>query len=114
MSAEPAALAASAALPFKAATDTTLPGGSQWGLAVVLCCLALAAALWLLRRHGAASGTNWRRGRGAMVEVLETRLVAPQTQLVVARYGERQLLLSVGPAGTQCLRDDAVVPEGVA
>lgn len=113
MTTEPAALAAGAALPFKAAADTALPSGSQWGLAVVLCCLALVAALWLLRRRGSVS-RHLRRGRGAMVEVLETRLVAPQTQLVVARYGDRQLLLSVGPAGTQCLRDDAVTAEGAA
>ncbi|RZI92134.1 MAG: hypothetical protein EOP39_32500 [Rubrivivax sp.] len=66
--------------------------------------------MWLLRRRGGGSPT-WPRGRPAMVEVLETRAVAPQTQLVVARYAGRQLLLSVGPSGTQCLRDDAVATE---
>jgi hypothetical protein len=47
----------------------------------------------------------------ALIDVLETRSVGTQTQLVVTRYAGRRLLLSVGPAGTQCLRDD---PDGEA
>ena len=113
MTPEAASAAASAALPFKAAADTALPGASQWALALVLCCLALGVALWLLRRRSAIAA-GWPRGRVALVEVLETRLVAPQTHLVVARYCGRQLLLSVGPAGTQCLRDDAAAAQGMA
>jgi hypothetical protein len=90
-----------------------LPSGPQWMLALVLCCAALLLALWFLRRRGGAS-LAWPRERAAIVQVLETRAVAPQTQLVVARYAGRQLLLSVGPSGTQCLRDDAVATEQVA
>lgn len=100
-----AAVAASAPLPFKAAADTALPGASQWGMALLLCSAALAFALWLLRRRGAVAAA-WPRGRPAMVEILESRAVTPQHQLVVARYAGRQLLLSVGPSGIHCLRDD--------
>lgn len=108
-----ASAAASASLPFKAAADTALPPASQWGVALLLCCGALALVLWLLRRRGVA-GTGWPRGRPAMVEILEARAVTPQNQLVVARYAGRQLLLSVGPAGIQCLRDDEVAVERAA
>lgn len=102
-----AASAASAvALPFKPADDTALPSGGQWGLAVVLCLALLAALVLALKRRGGA--TAWRREAG-LVEVLERRALTAQTQLVVARYAGRRLLLSVGPTGTQCLRDD---PEG--
>ena len=103
-------VAASGPLPFKAAADTALPNGSQWGLALLVCCAALALLLWWLRSRGAVSSA-WPRGRLARVEVLEAHALGPQTRLVVARYGGRQLLLSVGPAGTQCLRDDDIATE---
>jgi hypothetical protein len=40
---------------------------------------------------------------------MERRALTAGTQLVVTRYAGRRLLLSVGPAGTQLLRDDADV-----
>lgn len=98
----PVVAAASAALPFKPADDA-LPSGSQWGLAIVLCVAALAVAVLALRRRGGQA--VWRR-TGGTLQVLESRALSPQSQLVVVRYGERQLLLCVGPAGAQCLRDD--------
>lgn len=97
--------AASAAIPYRPADDVALPGGSQWSLAIVLCLAALAVMLWVARRRGVA-GNAWPRGRSALLEVLETRNLGGQTQLVVTRYAGRRLLLCVGPAGTQCLRDD--------
>jgi len=102
----PPAIAASAAsIPFKPAEDAALPSGPQWGLAIVLCVAALGAILYQLRhRRGAVA---WRRESG-LLNVVETRALNPQVQLSVVRYGNRQLLLSVGPAGTQCLRDDPV------
>lgn len=103
---------ASTAIPYRPAEDAALPSGSQWGLAIVLCLAALAVLLWVARRRGGRRGA-WPRGRDAWVEVLESRSLGAQTQLVVTRYAGRRLLLSVGPAGTQCLRDepDAEVPK---
>jgi Flagellar biosynthesis protein, FliO len=100
----PPAANASAAIPFKPAEDPSLPSGPQWGLAIVLCMAALGAALWVLRRRG-NTANGWRR-QGGLLNVVETRALSAQVQLNVVRYGGRQLLLSVGPAGTQCLRDD--------
>lgn len=101
----PPGASASAAIPYRPADEATLPSGSQWGLAIVLCLAALAVMLWVARRRGVARGA-WPRGRQPQIDVLETRSLGAQNQLVVARYGGRRLLLSVGPAGTQCLRDD--------
>jgi len=103
------ATTASAAIPFKPAQDPALPSGPQWGLAIVLCIAALGAALWVLRRRG-NTAIGWKR-QGALLDVVETRALSAQVQLNVVRYGSRQLLLSVGPAGTQCLRDDPVEAE---
>lgn len=101
----PSATAASAAIPFRAIDDSALPSGSQWVVAMVLCLGALALTLWVLRRR-TLTAANWRRRPGALIDVLETRAVGPQTQLAVVRYAGRRLLLSVGPGGTRCLRDD--------
>lgn len=98
----PAISASAAAIPFKPVEDTALPSGPQWGLAIVLCVAALGAVLYQLRRRGAVA---WKR-EGGLLNVVETRALSAQVQLSVVRYGGRQLLLSVGPAGTQCLRDD--------
>lgn len=103
--ATPPASSASAAIPFKPAEDPALPSGPQWGLAFVLCLAALGAALWVLRRRGNALA--WKRPAG-LLDIVETRALSPQTQLSVVRYQGRQLLLSTGPGGTQCLRDDAL------
>jgi hypothetical protein len=105
----PPATTASAAIPFKPAEDPGLPSGSQWGLALVLCAAALAALLYLLHRRGKVI-VGWKRP-GSMLDVVETRALNAQVQLNVVRYGKRQLLLSVGPAGTQCLRDDPIGEE---
>jgi len=102
----PPTSSASAAIPFRPIDDSTLPGSGQWGCAILVCFVALAVIAWAMRRRGIVSAA-WARGRGAQIEVLETRSLGPQTQLVVARYGSRRLLLSIGPNGTQCLRDDA-------
>jgi flagellar biogenesis protein FliO len=104
----PPGTSASAAIPFRSADDTPLPSGSQWGLAIFLCLAALALMLWGVRKRGLARRA-WPLGRAALIDVLETRSLGAQTQLVVTRYAGRRLLLSVGPAGTQCLRDDAEV-----
>jgi hypothetical protein len=103
----PATSASATAIPFKPAEDPGLPSGPQWGLAIVLCALALGAALYLLRRRGGKLAVGWKR-QGGLLDVVESRALSPQAQLHVVRYGSRQLLLSVGPAGTQCLRDDPV------
>jgi hypothetical protein len=100
----PQATAASAAIPFKPAEDPALPSGPQWGLALVLCVAALGAALLVLRRRGNAA-IGWKR-QGGLLDVVESRALNAQVQLNVVRYRGRQLLLSVGPTGTQCLRDD--------
>lgn len=109
--ASPASAASTVALPFKPADDTALPGGGQWGLALVLCLALLAALVLALKRRGASA--VWR-GEPGLIEVLERRALTPQTQLVVARYAGRRLLLSVGPAGTQCLRDEADGADGAS
>jgi flagellar biogenesis protein FliO len=105
----PPATTASAVIPFKPAEDPGLPSASQWGLALVLCAAALGALLYLLHRRGKAT-VGWKRP-GGMLDVVERRTLTAQVQLQVVRYGERQLLLSVGPAGTQCLRDDPISDE---
>lgn len=102
----PATTASAAALPFKAADDAALPAGAPWGAALLVCAALAALAYQALRRRGGPA--PWRRDAG-LVEVVERRALTTHTQLVVARYAGRRLLLSIGPAGTQCLRDD---PEG--
>jgi hypothetical protein len=87
----PATSASAVALPFKPAEDPGLPSGPQWGLALVLCAMAV----------------GWKR-QGGLLDVVESRALGPQAQLHIVRYGGRQLLLSVGPTGTQCLRDDPI------
>lgn len=100
----PATTASAAALPFKPVDDSALPSGAEWSVALVLCLALLAVLVVALKRRGGHK--PWRREPG-MVEVLERRALNANTQLVVTRYGGRRLLLSVGPAGIQCLRDDA-------
>lgn len=105
-----AASASRATIPFKPAEDPALPSGSQWGLAIVLCLAALGVALWTLRRRTPQGAAGWKR-QGALLHVVESRALNAHAQLSVVRYGGRQLLLSVGPSGTQCLRDDPVAEE---
>lgn len=105
-SAVPASLAASAvALPFRPASEAELSTGASLALTSLLALALLAVAFLLSKRRGLAA--PWRRaGRAGQLDVIERRALTPQTQLVVARYGTRRLLLSVGPGGTQLLRDD--------
>lgn len=98
----PATSASAVAIPFKPAEDSALSSGPQWGLAIMLCIAALGAVFYQLRRRGAVT---WKR-ESDLLSVVETRALSPQVQLSVVRYGGRQLLLSIGPTGIQCLRDD--------
>jgi len=102
------ATTASAAIPFKPAEDTSLPTGSQWGLALVLCAVALGAALYLLHRRGGKAFIGWKLAGDNLLNLVESRALSPQVQLHVVRYRGRQLLLSVSNAGTQCLSDDPI------
>lgn len=91
-----------ASIPFRPAEDGGLaPAGSSasWFLLILL--LLIAAALLLKRRL--RPGPH----RTGLLEVTERCALTSGTQLVVTRYAGRRLLLSVGPAGTQLLRDDA-------
>lgn len=99
---------ASAPLPFKATDAAALPTAPQWGAAILLCLAALVAGIVALRRRGHAN--TWRRAVG-LLQVIETRTVGAHAQLAVVRYQGRQLLLSIGPGGTQCLRDDPAASE---
>lgn len=105
--------ASAPALAFKPETDAALPGASQWTLAILVCAAALAVALWWLRRRGHAAALPWAQPpAGRLITVLERTAVSPQVSLVAARYGSRRLLLAVGPAGAQCLRDEPLAEPG--
>ncbi len=95
--------AASSPLPFKASAAADLPTASEWLLALLLCAALLAALLWLLRRQ--QGKPQWGR-QSSLLKVLDRQALSPQVQLVVLQYHGRQLLLSIGPTGTQCLRDE--------
>ena len=101
-SAAPSASATSAGtMPFRAPDDVAMPLGAvsaPWLLLVLL--LAMGAGAVLKRRM-----RPWKRQPG-LLDVDERCSLTNTTQLVVARYAGRRLLLSVGPAGTQLLRDD--------
>ena len=94
---------ASAPLPFKTAPAADLPSASEWLLALLLCAALLMGLLWLLRRR--QGKLQWGR-QAQLLKVLDRQALSAQVQLVVLQYQGRRLLLSVGPAGTQCLRDD--------
>lgn len=93
--------ASASAIPFRASDDVTTPlgaTGASWMLLVLL--LAIGAWAVLKRRL-----RLWQRQPG-LLEVNERCSLTSTTQLVVASYAGRRLLLSVGPSGTQLLRDD--------
>lgn len=92
-----------ASIPFKTDADSASPSGQQWGLALVLCMALLVAAIVLLKRRGQAF--RWQR-RSLLVNVLENHPIGGQSQLVVASYAGRRLLICTGPGGASCLRDD--------
>ncbi|MEH0167835.1 flagellar biosynthetic protein FliO [Roseateles microcysteis] len=93
-----------APIPFKTDAASAGPSGQQWGLALVLCMTLLAAAMLLLKRRGGRA-FRWE-GRSPLLNVLESRAIGGQSQLVVASYAGRLLLICTGPGGTSCLRDD--------
>lgn len=103
---------ASSAIPFRTVGDSATPGAVQWLLAIGSCAVLLVLLVMLLRRWRGA----WRpmRAPGRQLRIVERVAAAPHTQLVVVEYAQRRLLLSIGPAGTSCLRDDPLEPGSVA
>ena len=99
------AAASAPALDFKRDVDPAMPGTPQWILAAVICVAALWIGVEILRRRGKVPSLG-RRGVHRLLSVEERTLIAPGVHLVVARYGSRRLLLSAGPQGVQCLKDD--------
>jgi hypothetical protein len=97
--------ASAASIPFRSADEGGLPAGASGASWFILVLLLLVAAVLLLKRR---LHQSWQRPTG-LLEVMERRALTAGTQLVVTRYAGRRLLLSVGPAGTQLLRDDADV-----
>lgn len=93
-------------LVFKAESDASLPGPQQWVTATLLCFAALAAAVWWLRRQSGLPRPMWGNSPDRLITVVARTALTQQTQLLVVDHGQRRLLLSVGPAGTQVLRDD--------
>ena len=107
----PSAPASAAALVFKPEAATELPGASQWLMALLLCAVLLAGLLWLLRRHGTAAPLlRAPAGAARQLQLLERLPLAPGTQLLAVRDGERRLLILLGPTGAQCLPEAAPVP----
>jgi hypothetical protein len=90
------------AMPFRAPDDVAMPLGAT-GAPWLLLALLLAIGVWAAFKRRVRL---WKRQPG-LLEVDERCSLTNATQLVVARYAGRRLLLSVGPAGTQLLRDDA-------
>lgn len=97
-------MAPSASIPFRPSDDVSLPSGAPTALLSILTLALLAGALVLLKRRVLSTR---RRGEPQLLEVSERCALTPNTQLVVTRYAGRRLLLSVGPTGTELLRDDA-------
>ena len=48
---------------------------------------------------------RWTRRR-SLLSVLESHPIGGQSQLVVASYAGRRLLICTGPGGASCVRDD--------
>lgn len=107
------ASAASAALPFKPEQAAELPGAGQWLIAMLICALALGLALfWLRRRFGTGQAAWPGAGIKRELQVLERCQLGPQHQLVLLRCGERRLLLSIHPRGSELLRDELLDKDG--
>lgn len=102
--AEPQPMAPAAGIPFRPAEEAGLPVGASGASWFILVPLLLGAAGLLFKRRLLP-----RQHRAELLEVMERCVLTTGTQLVVTRYAGRRLLLSVGPAGTQLLRDD---PDG--
>jgi hypothetical protein len=114
-------VAATAPIPFGVDRPELGPSAAQGVWAVLWLTVGLAALLWWLRRRtGGASHASvapwagWLKAPTAcQLQVLERSPVGPGCQLVVVRYGSRQLLLSISAQHSQCLRDD-FLPEAEA
>lgn len=97
-------------IPFKTDQSAELPGASQWLLAVLGCVILLAVLLKVVRHLGGRQTWNWRAGVGkqSAVAVLERTQLTANSQLVVARYRDRELLMVVGQNFATCIRDEPV------
>ena len=69
--------------------------------------LALAGALWGLRRRGFAAAVRPRRGDGRRLESLERLPLGPQHSLHLVRLGRKTLVVGCSPAGCTLLTDAA-------
>ncbi len=95
-------------IPFKAPAADAGPSLAQWSWAVLVCGLALGLALWWLRRRG--SWPTATAGSARPLQVLQREPLGPGSQLLVVRYGQRQLLLLQGPQGASCIKDEPYEP----
>lgn len=100
--AETRPMATAASIPFRSAEETGLPAGASGASWFILVLLLLVAAGLMLKRRLIP-----KQHRAELLAVTERCALTTGTQLIVTRYAGRRLLLSVGPAGTQLLRDDA-------
>lgn len=99
------AAASAPPLVFKAESDAAVLGPQQWLTATLLCLLGLAVAVWWLRRRTGLGTPLWSSPTPRALAVVERIALTPNTQLLVVDHADRRLLLSVGPTGTQMLRD---------
>lgn len=82
---------AQSAIPFK---QENAAGGSDVSrviLALLLCVLVLAVALFLLRKY--LPGVARPQSSGRRLQVLETQRLGPRTALHVVLFGEREYLI---------------------
>jgi flagellar biogenesis protein FliO len=93
--------AAPARLPFKQETVQDQALAWQAGTACLAACALAAAAIFAIRRHGAAGGRG--RRATARLDMLEMKRVGKHSHLIVVRYGNEELLLGEGSQGLQLL-----------
>ena len=74
---------------------------------VLLVFTLLGAALWAVRRSGAASLRNWRRpaGQRRSIESVERLTLTPQHALHLVRIGGRELVVATHPQGCALLTE---------
>src|SRR5689334_2894805 len=78
---------------------TYMEGIQQIG-GVVLTLGLLAATLWWLRRRGL---TQWNRSRHRMLEIIESRPLAPGHTLLLVRVADRAMALATHGGGCTLL-----------
>jgi flagellar biogenesis protein FliO len=81
--------------------------------AVVVLAL-LGAAVWALRRAGAAVPRVFplkRAGRSRRIETLERVALTPQHGLHLVRFGGREMMVATHPQGCSVLAEVAQVPD---